>query len=212
MEEYVARNANGDNEANTVPNSPYLQGAVVSMDPRNGAIRALVGGRDFDDSKFDRATQALRQPGSTFKPIVYADAIHNGRSAVVHPRTIRALTVPQINGQEWTPQNYDLKFMGNIPLREALYLSRNLAAIRLGMELGEQSVIDEARKFGITTPDPAVSVDPHRIRRRVSDRDGRRVHRLRHARRARACQRRCSRSRTRRARRSGSRIPRASRR
>jgi penicillin-binding protein 1A len=153
MEQYEARNANGDNEGNTIPNSPYLQGAVISMDPRNGAIRALVGGRDFDDSKFDRATQALRQPGSTFKPIVYADAIHNGRS----PSYIlndSALTVPQINGQEWTPQNYDLKFMGDIPLREALYLSRNLATIRLGMELGEQSVIDEARKFGITTPIP----------------------------------------------------------
>ena len=90
MEQYEARNANGDNEGNTVPNSPYLQGAVISMDPRNGAIRALVGGRDFDDSKFDRATQALRQPGSTFKPIVYADAIHNGRSASVHPQRFRA--------------------------------------------------------------------------------------------------------------------------
>ena len=153
MEQYEARNANGDNGGNTVPNSPYLQGAVISMDPRNGAIRALVGGRDFDDSKFDRATQALRQPGSTFKPIVYADAIHNGRSAS-YILNDSALTVPQINGQEWTPQNYDLKFMGNIPLREALYLSRNLATIRLGMELGEQSVIDEARKFGITTPIP----------------------------------------------------------
>jgi penicillin-binding protein 1A len=153
MEQYEARNANGDNEGNTIPNSPYLQGAVISMDPRNGAIRALVGGRDFDDSKFDRATQALRQPGSTFKPIVYADAIHNGRSAS-YILNDSALTVPQINGQEWTPQNYDLKYMGDIPLREALYLSRNLATIRLGMELGEQSVIDEARKFGITTPIP----------------------------------------------------------
>jgi penicillin-binding protein 1A len=153
FEEYEARNANGDNEGNTVPNSPYLQGAVISMDPRNGAIRALIGGRDFDDSKFDRATQALRQPGSTFKPIVYADAIHNGRSAS-YILNDSALTVPQINGQEWTPQNYDLKFMGDIPLRQALYLSRNLATIRLGMELGEQSVIEEARKFGITTPIP----------------------------------------------------------
>jgi penicillin-binding protein 1A len=153
MEEYVARNATGENEANNAPNSPYLQGAVISMDPRNGAIRALIGGRDYDDSKFDRATQALRQPGSTFKPIVYADAIHNGKSAS-YILNDSALTVPQINGGEWTPQNYDLKFMGNIPLREALYLSRNLAAIRLGMELGEQSVIEEARKFGITTPIP----------------------------------------------------------
>src|SRR5665213_2705982 len=104
-------------------------------------------------SKFDRATQALRQPGSTFKPIVYSDAIHNGKSAS-YMLNDSALTVPQISGQDWTPQNYDLKFMGNIPLREALYLSRNLAAIRLGMELGESSVIEMARKFGITTPIP----------------------------------------------------------
>ena len=153
FEEYVARNASGENEANSVPNSPYLQGAVVSMDPRNGAIRALIGGRDYDDSKFDRATQALRQPGSTFKPIVYADAIHNGRSPS-YMLNDSALTVPQVSGQDWTPQNYDLKFMGSIPLRQALYLSRNLAAIRLGMELGEPGVIEMARKFGITTPIP----------------------------------------------------------
>jgi penicillin-binding protein 1A len=153
LEEYEARNANGENDGAAVPNSPYLQGAVISMDPRTGAIRALVGGRDYDDSKFDRATQALRQPGSTFKPIVYADAIHNGRSPS-YMLDDAPLTVPQFGGSDWTPQNYDYKFMGPIPLRQALYLSRNLAAIRLGMELGEQSVIDMARKFGITTPIP----------------------------------------------------------
>src|SRR6478736_10780 len=146
----TASERSGDEAAG---NSPYLQGAFIAMDPRTGAVRAMVGGRDFDDSKFNRATQALRQPGSTFKPIVYADAIHNGRSAS-YILNDSALTVPQVNGQDWTPQNYDLKFMGNIPLRQALYLSRNLAAIRLGMELGESSVIEMARKFGITTPIP----------------------------------------------------------
>ena len=68
-----------DDDRTHRPNSPYLQGAFIAMDPRTGAVRALVGGRDFDDSKFDRAMQAVRQPGSTFKPIVYADAIQNGR-------------------------------------------------------------------------------------------------------------------------------------
>ena len=77
-------------DEDAAPNSPYLQGAFIAMDPRTGAVRALVGGRDFDDSKFNRATQALRQPGSTFKPIVYADAIQNGRSASYIARRLAA--------------------------------------------------------------------------------------------------------------------------
>src|SRR5687768_3349308 len=76
-EKYLAQAAT--NENGEAANSPYLQGAFIAMDPRNGAIRAMIGGRDFDDSKFNRATQALRQPGSTFKPLVYAAAIRNGR-------------------------------------------------------------------------------------------------------------------------------------
>jgi penicillin-binding protein 1A len=150
FEQYLSRSLS-DSEGNE--SSPYLQGALVAMDPRNGAVRAMIGGRDFDDSKFNRATQALRQPGSTFKPIVYADAIHSGLSAS-HLLDDSPLTLPQFGGTDWTPQNYDLKFMGILPLRQALYLSRNLAAIRLGIELGPQSVIDMARKLGITTPIP----------------------------------------------------------
>ena len=76
-ERYMARA--DDDDDRRADNSPYLQGAFVAMDPRTGAVRALVGGRDFDDSKFNRAVQAVRQPGSTFKPIVYADAVQNGR-------------------------------------------------------------------------------------------------------------------------------------
>lgn len=134
-------------------NSPYLQGAFVALDPRTGAVRALVGGRDFDDSKFNRATQALRQPGSTFKPIVYADAVQNGRSPayIVDDSPV---SVPQAGGGSWTPQNYDGKFEGPMPMRRGLYQSRNIVAIKVGMELGAQSVIDMARKFGLTTPIP----------------------------------------------------------
>src|SRR5687768_846023 len=133
--------------------SPYLQGAFIALDPRNGAVRAMIGGRDFYDSKFNRAVQALRQPGSTFKPIVYSAAIQNGRPAsyIVNDSSL-VLNVP--GQEEWAPQNYDLAFMGEMPLRQALYLSRNLASIRLGMELGEATVISEARNFGITTPIP----------------------------------------------------------
>ena len=151
-ESYVAKAATGEN-ANT-PNSPYLQGAFVALDPRNGAVRALVGGRDYDDSKFNRATQALRQPGSTFKPIVYSAAIERGYS----PAYLTAdspIAIPQAGGEEWTPQNYDRQFWGGVPLRRALYMSRNLSAINTGREVGEQSVIDMAHRFGISTPIPA---------------------------------------------------------
>ena len=150
FEQIAARAANGDDAA--APNSPYLQGAFVAIDPRDGSVRALVGGRQFDDSKFNRATQALRQPGSTFKPIVYAAAIENGRT----PATIivdSAITVPQI-GEAWTPRNYDGKFDGPITLRRALYMSRNLPAIRTGMELGEQTIISMAKRFGISSTIP----------------------------------------------------------
>ncbi len=123
----------------------------MALDPRTGAVRAMVGGRDFDDSKFNRATQALRQPGSTFKPIVYADAIQNGRppSYMVDDSPFE---VPQPDSTTWAPQNYDGTFQGVMTMRRGLYLSRNLVAIRVGMELGPESVIDEARRFGITTP------------------------------------------------------------
>ena len=151
FEHYQARVA-GDNDLATP--SPYLQGSFVALDPRSGAVRAMVGGRDFYDSKFNRAVQALRQPGSTFKPIVYAAAIQNGRP----PSYIlddSPLNLERPGSPTWSPQNYDGKFLGQIPLRRSLYDSRNLSTIRLGMELGEQTVIGEARNFGITTPIPA---------------------------------------------------------
>ncbi|GAC1649272.1 MAG: PBP1A family penicillin-binding protein [Gemmatimonadaceae bacterium] len=150
-EQYLARTVGSDDVAQ--PNSPYLQGAFVAMDPRSGAVRALVGGRSFDDNKFNRATQALRQPGSTFKPIVYADAIQSGKppSFIVNDAP---LSVPQLDSASWSPQNYDGKFEGPMTMRRGLYMSRNVIAIRVGMELGEPSVIDMARKFGISTPIP----------------------------------------------------------
>jgi penicillin-binding protein 1A len=149
-EQYVARNVGNE----VSDNSPYLQGAFIALDPRTGGVRAMVGGRDFYDSKFNRATQAKRQPGSTFKPIVYSAAIQNGRSAsyIIDDSPI---SIPQANGRDWQPQNYDLKFQGPMRLRPALYNSRNVPAIKMGQELGEQTVINEARNFGITTPIPS---------------------------------------------------------
>ena len=151
-EAYVARNAESRESRNNA-NSPYLQAAFVAVEPRSGAVRALVGGRDFEDSKFNRAVQALRQPGSTFKPIVYSAAVRAGfgPARVVDDSPI---ALDQVSGEQWTPQNYDLKFEGQMPMRRALYQSRNLAAIRVGLEVGTGQVIAMARDFGITTPIP----------------------------------------------------------
>jgi penicillin-binding protein 1A len=149
-EQYLAHAGSAEGDTR---NSPYLQGAFIVMDPRSGAVRAMVGGRDFSDSKFNRAVQAMRQPGSTFKPIVYAAAVQHRR-----PPTFilddSPLSLPMVQGDTWAPQNYDLQFEGQIPMRRALYESRNIPAIRLGMELGEQTVVDMARRLGITTAIP----------------------------------------------------------
>lgn len=149
-EQYVARGAS--DAANSVE-SPYLQGSFVAIDPRDGSVRAMVGGRDFDDSQFNRATTAMRQPGSTFKPFVYSAAIHAGHTPakIIHDAPV---SLPQLDGTEWTPENYDLKFLGPMTMREGLTDSRNLVAIRLGMEIGEQAVVDMAQRFGIKTPIP----------------------------------------------------------
>jgi penicillin-binding protein 1A len=144
-----------DNEDNSRTTTPYLQGLVVTLEAKTGYIRAMVGGRDFEDSKFNRATQALRQPGSTFKPIVYSAAVEAGYP-LSHVMVDDPLSVELDPAQPpWAPQNYDLEFDGPMTLRRALYLSRNIIAIKLGMELGEQAVISEATKFGITTRVPA---------------------------------------------------------
>ncbi len=150
-EQHLARSA--DDERNASGVTPYLQGAFVAMDPRTGGIRAMIGGRDYADSKFNRATQALRQPGSTFKPIVYSDAIQSGHTTA-EALDDSPLSVPQSGGGTWSPQNYDGRSMGYIPLRRALYLSRNQATVRLGMSLGEESVAAMARRFGLSTPMP----------------------------------------------------------
>jgi penicillin-binding protein 1A len=136
--------------------TPYLQGLAVTIEAKTGQIRAMIGGRDFGDSKFNRATQALRQPGSTFKPITYAAALEAGYplSHVMVDDSLSLLIKP--DEPPWTPQNYDLEFDGPMTLRRGLYLSRNIIAIKLGMELGEQAVVSEAAKFGISTRVPPV--------------------------------------------------------
>ena len=129
---------------------------MVTIEAKTGQIRALVGGRDFGDSKFNRATQALRQPGSTFKPITFSAALEAGYP-LSHVMVDDSLSlIVKEDEPPWTPQNYDLQFDGPMTLRRSLYLSRNIIAIKLGMELGEQAVVSEAAKFGISTRVPRV--------------------------------------------------------
>lgn len=131
--------------------TPYLQGAFVAIDPRNGYVRALVGGRDWNHSNFNRAVQAQRQPGSAFKPFVYTAAIDNG----FKPTDIvvdEPVSFPGGNGEAYQPQNYDHTYRGPVTLRYALQQSINVPAIKLLRKVGVSLVASFARKMGIKSP------------------------------------------------------------
>ncbi|HYX81138.1 MAG TPA: PBP1A family penicillin-binding protein [Gemmatimonadales bacterium] len=136
------------------PFSPYLQGALLALDVKTGNILAMVGGRDFVDSKWNRVTQSTRPSGSTFKPFVYSAAIRAGHPVTEMLDDSPLPPVSQLDSSLWQPKDYDDTTLGLIPMRQSLYLSRNLSTIKLGMALGEQTVIGEARRYGITTPLP----------------------------------------------------------
>jgi len=128
------------------------QGALVAIDNATGGIKAMVGGRDFSESKFDRATQALRQVGSSFKPYVYTAVIDRGGSP---DDTISDEPITFETGSgPYTPHNYDEKFEGTITLRRALAQSRNIPALELASKMGIRTVIDYAGRFGITAKLP----------------------------------------------------------
>ncbi|MGC1268459.1 MAG: PBP1A family penicillin-binding protein [Candidatus Acidiferrum sp.] len=175
---------------------PGPQAALMAIDNSTGEIKAMVGGYSFEDSKFNRATQAYRQVGSSFKVYLYADALEKGASPF---DTISDTPITTISGgQPYTPHNYDEKYEGTITLRRALAGSRNVPAVKLAEKVGINSVVDMARRFGITTPlppylplvlgaadmkleehvsafsvfpDDGIRIDPHMIRR-VTSYDG----------------------------------------
>jgi 1A family penicillin-binding protein len=131
----------------------YLQGVFIALDPQTGAVRAMIGGRDFKDSKFNRATQALRQPGSVFKPFVFASALASGLPAS-HVLVDEPFSMEQVDGTVWSPKNFDPDFRGSVAYREILKHSLNVPTIKLGLEVGLESVIQQARRMGIETPIP----------------------------------------------------------
>ena len=175
---------------------PGPQGALLAIDNPTGEIKAMIGGYSFEDSKFNRATQALRQVGSSFKVYVYADALEKGSTPF---DTIVDLPYTTISGgQPYSPRNYDEKFEGTITLRRALAGSRNVPAVKLAEKVGINTVVDMTRRFGVSTslppylplalgaadmkllehvsaftvfPNDGIRIDPHMIRR-VTSYDG----------------------------------------
>jgi len=120
------------------------QGAIVALD-RNGAVKALVGGRNYADSQFDRAVSAKRQPGSAFKPFVYLSALEKGLT----PDTVREDAPITVKG--WNPENYSREYFGPVTLTKALSLSLNTVAVRLGLEVGPKTVVRTAHRLGIAS-------------------------------------------------------------
>lgn len=133
---------------------PKVTAALTVIDPKDGAIEAMVGGFDFTYSKFNRAVQAKRQPGSSFKPFVYAAALATGEYSPASVIRDEEIIVP---GSTWSPQNFDKKYHGPTTLREALRKSRNIVSIKLLQEIGLEKATEFARRFGFT--DPALPQD-----------------------------------------------------
>lgn len=141
-----------------------LQGALISIQPQTGYIRAMVGGRDFNNTQFNRITQARRQPGSTFKPFVYLTAFDPSRSKkTFYPSSYIDDThfTIESGGKPWSPENYDKKEHGHVTLRSALENSYNIATAKLALDAGLEEVVATARDAGLTSelqPVPSIAL------------------------------------------------------
>ena len=127
---------------------PIVNGAMVAMDPNTGRVLAMVGGYSFSLSNFNRATQAMRQPGSAFKPFVYATALENGFT----PASIVVdgpISLTGFNGEVWSPENYEKTFLGPLIFRRGLELSLNTMTVRIAQQVGMRKIADNAIKYGV---------------------------------------------------------------
>lgn len=134
--------------------TPDVQAALVSIDPRTGGVKAMVGGYDFRKSQFNRALQAKRNAGSAFKPIIYSAALDKGFS----PATViedAEVEYPDGSGGTWKPRNYDNTFRGPVTMREALTYSINIVSVKIMEQIGADYAAEYARKLGFTSPIPA---------------------------------------------------------
>ncbi len=131
--------------------TPYLQGGAFAIDPQTGYVKIMIGGRNFNHSKFNRITQARRQPGSAFKPLLYTAALQNGYT----PATVikdEPVVFVESDTLFWAPRNYSRDFRGYITLREALNHSINTVAVKTGIDIGPATIVEYADRFGLTTP------------------------------------------------------------
>jgi len=143
---YVEKSEEGGDRW-TLRQIPKIQGAILAMDPHTGRVLALMGGFSFDHSEFNRATQALRQPGSSFKPFVYAAALDNGYTPA---SIVLDAPITIVKGNEvWRPKNYGGKFYGPATLRLGVERSRNVMTVRLAKDMGMPLVAEYAERFGI---------------------------------------------------------------
>ena len=131
---------------------PHVQSALLCLDNANGDVKTMIGGRDFNESQFNRATQSRRQPGSSFKAVIYTTAMENGFT----PGSI-LIDSPIVyddfaHGRRWKPTNFDRKFYGPTTLYDGLTSSRNVMAIKLLSKVGYPAVLDMARRMGISSP------------------------------------------------------------
>jgi penicillin-binding protein 1A len=152
--QYVAEAAIIDELAAKSVKFNVSQGALVAMTPQ-GAVRAMIGGRNYGDSQFNRAVTAKRQPGSAFKPFVYLTALEQGLT----PDTVRQDAPVNIKG--WTPENYSREYYGNVTLTQALAMSLNTVAVRLGLEVTPKAVVRTAHRLGIASklePNASISL------------------------------------------------------
>jgi penicillin-binding protein 1A len=132
--------------------TPLIDGGLIALEPGKGAIRAMVGGYDFVRSEYNRAVQAHRQPGSAFKPIIYATAMSQGMSPASVILDAPVVYEQELDEKTWKPENYGRKIHGMVSLRDALAHSHNLATVRLLDKVGVKNVIEFAKTVGITSP------------------------------------------------------------
>jgi penicillin-binding protein 1A len=145
----VVRLQKNDKGSWQISQLPEVESAFVAVDPRDGAIRALVGGFDFNRNKFNHATQAWRQPGSSFKPFIYSASLEKGfsPSSVIADEPI-VISASQTGSQAWEPRNYDGKYEGPMKMRTALAKSKNMVSIRILQSIGTHYAQDYAARFG----------------------------------------------------------------
>lgn len=148
LQRAAAAALNKELDAYNTAHNENLQGAIIAMNPHTGRIVAMAGGRSFTESSFNRATQAMRQVGSTIKPFIYLAGLESGMSPVT-----MLLDAPIVGWRAddtlWKPENYDKKFLGDVPLRLSLETSRNVPSVRLVEQIGAENAIAVAQRFGV---------------------------------------------------------------